>query len=92
MTRHPASVCAAARDAFRDVLHTYDNWPRSHDDGDPRGILARIQGAAIFHLAHPGYERETLACILGMSAVPAVLRVRARRAQEERIRREAHRP
>lgn len=79
MTRHPASVCSAARDGFRHVLHTYDNWPRPHSDGDPRGVLARVQGTAIFRLGHPGRERETLACILGMSAVPAVLRVRARR-------------
>ena len=80
MTRHPASVYRAARDGFGDVLRTYDNWPRPHGDGDPRGVLARIQGTAIFHLGHPGHERETMACILGMSAVPAVLRVRAARA------------
>lgn len=80
MTRHHAAVYRAARDAFRDVLRTYDNWPRPHGDGDTRGVLARIQGTAIFRLGHPGRERETLACILGASAVPAVLRVRAARA------------
>ncbi len=77
--RHPPAVYAAARGGFRDTLATYDNWPRPHADGDPRGVLARIQGRAGFHLQHPGREREALAFVLGMSAVPAVLRVRGKR-------------
>jgi hypothetical protein len=90
MTRHAPSVYRAAREGFCGTLATY-KLPRPHDDGDTRGILARIQGSVGFHVQHPGREREALAWILGASAVPAVLRLRARADEARRCKEDAGR-
>lgn len=74
--RYPAAVYRAARDAFTHSLATIGGAGR---EMDVRGALAQIQGRAGYAIAHDGLSREiTLAAILGTSAVPAVLRVRAR--------------
>lgn len=85
MTRHPASVCAAARRAFQTVLSAAP--APSYFDAEG-GAMAGALGAIRFE-AREGLRAnaqdifaytEALARILGASAVPAVLRVRARRA------------
>ena len=74
--RHPAAVCAAAKAGLHDALR----FASARDpEGDPRSALACIQGAVGHRMTAPGRERETLAWVLGASAVPAVLRVRGRR-------------
>lgn len=88
---HPASVYRAAREGFAHVLAAVERADLRHDSHPY--VLGAIAGVAEGRLRDAGgmATADLAAYVVGASAVPAVLRVRARKAQEERIGREAAR-